>query len=451
MASYALLARMWRNSKTGLLLAILMAASMWFYFQRVLVPYQRSDAAAHDRPRGNLSDLYPRWWGAHELLLHGRDPYSPEITREIQAGYYGRTLDPARPGDPKDEQGFAYPVFVVFLLAPTIHWPFPEVQRGFVILLWVLTAASTPLWLHALRWRPSKWLTAILVVLMLGSLPTVQGIKLQQLTLVVAAMLAGAAAAVSSGYFILAGCLLALSTIKPQLVCLPALWLLLWTLRDWRRRQRLAWAFAATSLLLLTGAQWVLPGWIASFRAAIENYHRYTQNVSVLGWLLTPLGGDIAAVGLLLLVSWLSWPFLAENEESPGFSAALAAVLALAVVVVPMFAPYNQVLLLGPVLALCHSGQPRNQKRSTRLIVGVAVLFVLWPWIATVTLMLGSLVLPPVVIQGWWKLPFVASLVMPIFIFVLTAIWSARLRFTPASAAGPSDPQAQAIPVIGTR
>jgi len=91
------------------LLAILCAAGMWTYADRVLIPYQISDAAAHGTLRGNLSDLYPRWIGAQELLLYGRDPYSPEVTREIQAGFYGRPLDPDRPGDRNYQQGFYYP------------------------------------------------------------------------------------------------------------------------------------------------------------------------------------------------------------------------------------------------------------------------------------------------------------------------------------------------------
>src|SRR5690242_3071409 len=91
-----------------LLLACLLALGMWCYVDLVLVPYQVADAARMQRPRGNLSDLYPRWLGARELLLHGRDPYSPEITREIQIGYYGRPLDSSRLNDPKDQQGFAY-------------------------------------------------------------------------------------------------------------------------------------------------------------------------------------------------------------------------------------------------------------------------------------------------------------------------------------------------------
>src|SRR5205085_5192608 len=108
-----------------------MSASMWFYFQRVLIAFQTADAAARNRPRGNLSDLYPRWLGARELILHGRDPYGADVTREIQEGYYGRQLDATRPNDPKDQQGFAYPVYVVFLLAPTVWLPFSAVQAGF--------------------------------------------------------------------------------------------------------------------------------------------------------------------------------------------------------------------------------------------------------------------------------------------------------------------------------
>src|ERR1700740_3372061 len=103
---------------------------MWFYVDYILVPFQQAYAAAHDHPRGNLSDLYPRWLGARDLLLYGRDPYSADVTREIQVGYYGRALDPSRPGDPKDQQGFAYPAYVVFYLAPTVKLPFDLVRKA---------------------------------------------------------------------------------------------------------------------------------------------------------------------------------------------------------------------------------------------------------------------------------------------------------------------------------
>ena len=144
---------MTRRAQIGLMLALVAAASMWFYVDRILVGFQVADAAARERPRGNLSDLYPRWLGARELLLHHRNPYGDDITIEIQKGYYGRALDPARPNDPKDQQGFAYPVYVVFLLAPFVGFPFHTVQFVFYSALIALTAASVWMWLRVLRWR----------------------------------------------------------------------------------------------------------------------------------------------------------------------------------------------------------------------------------------------------------------------------------------------------------
>ena len=169
---------MWKIGQFGWLLAALLAASLWFYVQRVLVPFQQADAATHGRPRGMLSDLYPRWLGSRELLLHHRDPYADDVTREIQAGYYGRPLDVARAGDPRDEERFAYPVYVAFLLAPTVSLPFPAVRDAFRWLLGMVTVASILLWLRVLRWRPSPNGFAILLLLTLGSYCTVQGLSL---------------------------------------------------------------------------------------------------------------------------------------------------------------------------------------------------------------------------------------------------------------------------------
>jgi hypothetical protein len=187
--------------------AVLGAAGMWLYVNRVWTPRQIADSAASGHPRGNLSDLYPRWIGAQELLLHGRDPYRPEVTREIQEGYYGRALDPSRVGDPIDQRGFACPVYVVFYLAPTVRLDFGVVQRAFRWILVGIMAASALLWLRVLGWQVSVPAQVAAVALTLGNLPVLQGLKLQQLTLPVAAvalLVAGLAArsgdGASSGY-----------------------------------------------------------------------------------------------------------------------------------------------------------------------------------------------------------------------------------------------------------
>ena len=113
-----------------MLLALLCAGSMWFYVRRVLVAHQLAVAGVSSSKRHLVGSLSPVA-RARELLLRHRDPYSSEVTRDIQTGYYGRPLDPSRPNDPTDQQGFAYPVYVVFLLSPLIKLPFLAIQPVF--------------------------------------------------------------------------------------------------------------------------------------------------------------------------------------------------------------------------------------------------------------------------------------------------------------------------------
>ena len=124
-----------------LVLPFVLVLLMWGYYAhtRQLIE-QRLDAIGF--PERNFSDLFPRWLGTRELLLHGRDPYSAEITREIQQGYYGRPIDPTRTSDPIDEQRFAYPLCVVFLLAPTVTLPFIVVKWLFTAILAVLAVGQ---------------------------------------------------------------------------------------------------------------------------------------------------------------------------------------------------------------------------------------------------------------------------------------------------------------------
>ena len=400
-----------------------MAASMWFYVQRVLIPYQRADAARHDRPRGNLSDLYPRWLGARELLLHHRNPYSPEITREIQQGYYGRPLDPNRPDDPKDQQGFAYPVYVVFLLAPTIHLPFPDVQIGFGLLLVLLAVAAVPLWLRAIRWRPSRGTFAILLLLTLGSFPVVQGIKLQQLSLLVSVFIAAAAALLAGGQLALAGILLALASIKPQLVLPLASWLILWSLSDWRRRWHFLAGFFATLATLLAGAEYELPGWMGHFGDAVNAYGQYTGGSrSLLDVLLTPSLGKLFAGVVVLAAAYVCWKRRSESTQSSGFALSLSIVLAATVVVIPMFAPYNQVLLLPAIFLIVRSWDAIWRRSAvTRVVCVVAAAMLLWPWLAALSLTAGSLFFPAASVQQGWAAPLYTSLGIPLGVLALLA------------------------------
>jgi hypothetical protein len=410
-------------------LALLFAASMWCYVARVLVPYQRSDAAAHQRPRGNLSDLYPRWVGARELLLHHRNPYSPEVTREIQLGYYGRELDANRAGDPKDQQAFAYPAYVAFLLAPTVGLPFDGVMIGFECVLVLLTLVSVWLWLRAIGWRPKPSTTAMLVILTLGSFPAVQGFKLQQLSLLVAALIAGSAALLAGKHFFAAGAALAVATIKPQLV-LPLLFcLLLWTVSDCKRRQYFVWGFGLSVAVLAGGAEIVLPGWLQDFVAAIRDYGRYTGGKSLLDTLLSPALGRVAAVAALLLLLAVTWRLRRAEVGAREFSLLLATALAVTLIVIPMFAPYNQLLLLPAVFLVArHWSELWNQGALSKAACVLTVAMVGWPWLAALGLTLANMAIPAASVQRGWAFPLYTSLGIPLVLIVQLASLLARVE-----------------------
>ena len=387
---------------------------------------QVADAAAHNRPRGNLSDLYPRWLGARELLLRGRNPYSSEITIEIQKGYYGRALDTARPEDPKDQQGFAYPVYVVFILAPVIGFSFHTVQTLFHWLLIGITAASVLLWLRTLPWKLPRLVIASCVVLTLGSVPAVQGIKLQQLSLLVAALLAASAASAASGFPFLGGSILALATIKPQLAWPLVAWLLLWAASEWKTRRRLVFGFATMMALLLIASEVILPGWWRMFLQAVRQYHQYTQNESILELMLGPLGGMILAAIASLGTGGLVWKLRHEQAGSEGLGGAIALVLTLTVLVVPMYAPYNQVLLLPAILLLARDSHAlTSSSRSARVLYVSTCVVLIWPWLASMGLAAAWLVSSAAALRGW-KLPFYATFVLPLLVFALALLDAQR-------------------------
>jgi hypothetical protein len=409
-----------------MLLALLAAASMWFFVDTILFQYQVARATALDMPRGNLSDLYPRWLGARELLLHRRNPYGREITLEIQKGYYGRSLNPSLPNDPKDQQAFAYPVYVVFLLAPAVMLPFWFVQSCFFWGLAGLSVASLWCWLKVLRWRISLPAKFVCLMLLLGSFPAVQALKLQQLSLLVAGLLAVGIACVVSGYSFLGGAILALATIKPQLALPMVAALLLWVGCQWKTRWRLAAGFSATMAVLLAASQWVLPGWWKMFWQATREYHQYTGNQSVLdqlvNWGLGPWGGSaVAAIAVLACVALL-WRLRHEPADSENFGSAVALVMAVTVLIVPMYAPYNQVLLVPSILLLAKERRKLiSESRVVRIVYYLALFAFAWAWLASMGLTLVWFFSPAAAMDAR-ELPLFATFSLPVLVFMLTLI-----------------------------
>ena len=309
------------------------------------------------------------------------------MTREIQTGLFGRALDARNPSDPPVEyREFAYPAFTDLLLWPTASLKFSTLRIALAVVLPLLTAASLWLWMLALHWRIRPLWFATLAVLALCNYPVLEALFAEQPGLIAAFLLASSMLALTRERLLLAGALLSLTLIKPQMTLLAVAFLLLWSFAEQRRAR--FWAGFATTTLLLTGASlWIWPRWIGQWIKVLLGYHRYATPplVTLLpGATLGPYVGPVAIVALLGVAGVLAWRTRRASPDSPQFWLALTLLLAItSVTLLPGQAAYDHVILIPGIFVLLQSrGKLRDAGRVPRtlLILGAAVLF--WPWVA---------------------------------------------------------------------
>lgn len=419
---------------TLLLFSLLCAAAMWSYWNHLTRDVISGASQTSSLKPKALTDLYPRWYGARELLLHHRDPYGIEVSHELQIAFYGRLLDASRPGEPHDQERFAYPLYVVFLLAPFVHMDFHTVRIIFWWLLAAVTIGTAALWRHFFGLSLSWAAFGTLAVMLLGSIGVIQGLSILQLGLLVSFFMSAAAAGAISGQLFLAGAFLALSTIKPQLAVLPVVWFVLWAMADWRCRRSLLGGFAATLGALIMASEYLVPGWLWRYPDAVRSYADYFGARSLLGVLFrSPLHWLVAILALLLAAQFW-WHSRRQPAHCVSFAISLGFALTLTVSIVPtVTSPFNQVLLLPVVLLLIrHRNDLWRANTLTRFAVVMFCGCALLPWL----LALGITLTPSSTQQSWplylWFAPLSASLALP-FAALSVLIQMRRLADSPLS------------------
>jgi hypothetical protein len=305
-------------------------------------------------PGGN--DFYSRWAGARALLLEGRDPYSLDVTVEIQAVI---GVDPIQEG----KGGFAYPLYVLFLFWPLVYLPYDWTLAIWIVTLqWVAMATVAGL-LGLERWRPSPAGLAALWALRRGR----------------------------DGW---AGAWLAATSIKPQMVVFIAPWLVLWAVGQ--RRWRVVWGLLAGGGLLLLASLPLFPRWPISFLEDVQRYSNVAGGrspLAVLMGLVWPGGPEAVRyglVGLLLLAMLWAWR-RGWRDDGEFFIRATHWTITISLLVPFQTGTTNQAMLLSPLFAWLRGALMRWGR--WRVLIGVSGLLVaLW------VLFLGT-------IKGDWENP----------------------------------------------
>jgi hypothetical protein len=322
-------------------------------------------------PSGN--DYYSRWAGARALLVEGHDPYSLEVTREIQAVI---GVDPAFEG----KGGFAYPLYTIFTFWPLAYLPYEWAQAVWIVTLQWLAIAIVVVLLRVYRWQPPPWGAALLCLGTLLLYPVARTILLGQFTLHVTLFLALTLWALQAKHDVLAGVFLAASSIKPQLIILVGPGLVLWAIV--RHRWRFLAGLAAGGITLVAGAMLLFPRWPISF---LEDVLRYSQVAGGrnpltvlldLLWSGAPVGVRYALATLLIATMLASW-WRARDDSNNSFYQALYWTIIVSTIVPFQTGTTNQVILLIPIFGWLRVASQRKWRTATA--VGVCGLeLALW-------------------------------------------------------------------------
>src|SRR5271169_157533 len=419
-----------RFALLALSLALVGAASMVYYHLGLFMPRVLEVRAAKGLGNGYAfgDDFYPIWLTARQWQAARLDPYGPEMTRDIQTGLFGRPLDARNPNDPPvDYREFTYPAFADLLFWPTAALDFSQLRLVLAALLPFLTAASVWLWILALEWRISPLWFAALVVLTLCNYQVLEALFAEQPGLIVGFLLAGSALALRRDRLLLAGSLIGLTLIKPQMTLPVVSYLLLWSLAA-KRRWRFWAGFLATMLPLVGASLLIWPHWVGQWVRVILGYHRYATPSLVRllpGEALGAYLGPLATVVLLGLGAALAWRSRRARRDSTLFWLTLSLLLAItSVTLLPGQAIYDHVILLPGIFLLV---QHRRELRAagpvprTLLTLGAIVLFFPWAAAFAVIIVRPVLAIPHFESTAVFSLPIRTTASLPFAVLALLA------------------------------
>lgn len=257
-----------------------------------------------NNPGGN--DFLIQYEGTRAFLFDGNSPYSDEVASRIQVAAYGH------PAQGDDQQlRFSYPLYSVILFAPfSLIKNFILARAVWMTLLELSLIAMTFISFRLVEWTPPLWLQALILLFSLTWYHAIRGVENGNTVILVALLISAIFLLIKENRDQAAGLLLAITTIKPQLVILLISLILIWAV--YRKRWVLIrWFFVTLTLLVLVGFL-LIPNWILQNLWEILKFPEY-NSTGTLAAAVTELfpffgislkWGIFIGLGILLIYEW---------------------------------------------------------------------------------------------------------------------------------------------------
>jgi len=345
-------------------------------------------------PGGN--DFYSRWANGCALIWTGENPYSDAVTLQTQIGMYGR---PARPGE--DLAAYSYPLYALFFFWPLcfIH-TYPLVQAVWMTLMLYALLAGVVLTARVARWRPPAWLWGVTLVWAAFNYPHARALILGQMATLVFLALAAGLWALDRRWDDLAGALLAVTTIKPQMSFLLVPWVLWWA--AWRKRWGVWRGFGLTMVLLVGGSFLLVPTWVGDFLQGVRNYDVVAAtDYHSLTWIVVRyflgLGPVVETVGVAAFALYgLAEAWRGRRAGWGGFLWTTGLVLVLTHFIAPRTATTHYTMLLPPLFAWFAGLEDRLGHRAGPVAAGIEATLLVGQWVIFLATIEGNYETAPV-------------------------------------------------------
>jgi len=262
-------------------------------------------AAIRNFTQGNaFGNDYYIFYLAGQAAITGDNPYSDQVAHQVQMGLLKR---PALPEE--DQLAFAYPLFALAVVLPTLWLPYDWAQSLWMAVNLIALAASLLFLLTSLR-KSQKinpgWL--ILAISPLSLYPMFYGMLMGNFVLLITAfllfLLSSCIASQHLNAFqqIFFGICLAWCSIKPQFVWLFYIFIFLYILR---KHLWILLGSSAASLFLMSGISFVAgPNWVSQWIHRMNQYSQYNQALpNLLSWLNQLVNSQYAFfIGLAIII-----------------------------------------------------------------------------------------------------------------------------------------------------
>jgi len=251
------------------------------------------------------NSFVPHWVGTRLFLTKGQNPYSDQAINQIQNYVYGQS-----DGATEDQALFLYPFYAFIVFAPFALTANLALAQAFWLTILDLALLGTiVLSIYLSNWRISKWMWALLLLFLTFWFHTVQPVLNGNPSVLVAFFISASLLAIRYEHDILAGVLLVMATIKPQMVIVLIPFVLIWS--GVNRRWALFTSFIGSLSLLVLATSLLLPdGWLIQDLRQVAAYIGSSRGGSpgaIFSYWLPGIGKQLGWVLTVFMIGILFW------------------------------------------------------------------------------------------------------------------------------------------------